>query len=191
MKRKFACYLMLCLFVVGFLACGDSDDEQEAQPTPTTQTQPTTTQPKTGIGLPQVDIAAERAAIEELLASNEEAMKANKIGRVMSHWAKSNKAFLVHSFGGQECTERWEGVKSVIEGWFLRNRTLQIPGTIEELGIDTRGKSATIRGKLTNGTTPFTAALQKDGSKWKLLALDPIPRHKFDHCKVKWIEAPK
>lgn len=192
MKPRFACYLMLAFFVGGFLACGDSDDEQEAQPTPTVQT---TSQQEPVIALPEVDFDAERTAIEEVIALHAKAVKSKKVNDIMSHWlkAESDEVFMTLRFlAANTCESRWSDVKKAWAGQIQLGEHLQIPTTIEEIGIDKRGKNATLRGKQENGTNKYEAALRKDKKgAWKIRALGFLIGHKFNNCQIKWIETPK
>ena len=200
MKRKPVHLMILSLFVVGLIACGDSDDEAATdQQTPTSTTQiPQTQEPATGELPPGlvVDFAAEEAIIQELIASHAKAYQKQAVNDIMLHWLKSETAevFIVDSFGGKACTEKWSGVRKLFEGRFVDARVgaLRAPETIEELGIDARGQNATIAGKLDNGTTPYRAAVKKNAKgKWKIRAVEFIIFHKFAHCEIKLIETPR
>lgn len=192
MKRRFACYLMLSLFVGGFLACGDSDDEQEAQPTPTTQN--TTPQPQPEIAIPKIDFAAEQAAIEEVIALHFKALKEQDVDDIMDQWlkAESDEVFITVNFlAAATCETTWSDVKNTWAGLIQFNE-LHKPMTIEEIGIDKRGKNATIRGTEEMPNKKYEAALRKDAKgNWKIRAVGFLFGHKFDHCRIEWIETPK
>ena len=77
----------------------------------------------------------------------------------------------------------------------LTQKKLQnpVPGLSEQVGIDSRAKNATVRGKMVRswgGATNYLAALRKDKEeKWKIRAID-FYQGKEDHKLIKEIKTP-
>ncbi len=177
MKRQSVCYLILTLFAVGLIACGDSGDDDKEQPTKPT-TQPQTQVPANDGDVKQevVDFAAEEAAIRQLFTSHATAVTERKVNDIMDHWLKLEKSevFMAWNFWNAFTRiETWTGVKQSFAGTFEKFKN-PMTVTITEVGIDSRGKNATLRADynwLQGGK--LVSAFRKDNDgKWKILAID-------------------
>ena len=177
MKRQSVCYLILTLFAVGLIACGDSgDDDKDGTTKPATQPQAQVPADDAGVKQEVVDFAVEEAAIRQLFTSHAVAVTDRKVDVIMDHWLKLEKPelFMAWNFWNAFTRiETWTGVKQSFAGTFEKLKN-PMTVTITEVGIDSRGKNATLRadynwlqaGKL-------VAAFKKDGQgNWKILAID-------------------
>jgi len=183
MNRKFVCYFILVLFVVGLISCGDSDDEETNQPTkPTTETQKPTDD-EVIEDEKEIDFAAEEAAIRELFESHTAAVRENDINKIMEHWLKleTKEVFISHQFLGiATVSEKWKGVKDFWVATKAAFDGVPLPTTMLEVGIDARAENATLSGNY-RWEVPgagvdegkYIAAFRKDNNgNWKIRAID-------------------
>ena len=179
MKPKAIYYFILVLLAVGLMACGgDSDDDTEA---PDTQIQPTTTssqptQPDVAAGK-DVDFAADEQAIRDLYAEYAVAHGDKDIDVLADVWLRSEGegVFTAWTFwaGAFEKNPGWKAVTKAWEGIFrLRGGNMVVD--IVYIAIDSKGKEAVLRGPYDWGGQKgnLISALKKDGSDWKIRAID-------------------
>ena len=177
MKRQCVCYLILTLFAVGLIACGDSgDDEKEQSTKPATQPQTQVPADDGDVKQEIVDFAAEEAVVRQLFTSHAVAVTQRKVNDIMDHWLKLEKpeVFMAWNFWNAFTRiETWNGVKQSFAGTFEKfNSPMTV--TITEVGIDSRGKNATLRADynwLQGGKLVSEFRKDNDG-KWKILAID-------------------
>ena len=179
MKPKAICYFIFILLATGLMACGsDSDDETEA---PDTQAQPTTTasqptEPDVVVGR-DIDFAVEEQAIRDLYAEYAVAHGDKDVDVLADVWLKSEgkDVFTAWTFwaGTFEKNEGWKAVTKAWEGIF-RLRAGKVVVDITYIAIDGRGKAAVLRGGYDWGNQKgdLISALKKDGSDWKISAID-------------------
>ncbi len=90
-------------------------------------------------------------------------------------------------------SEKWSGIKESFEETQKKIGRNPIPGLAEKIGIDSRAKNATVRGKMVQdwgGATGYLAALRKDkDGEWKIRAID-FYQGKKDHKLIKEIKTP-
>ena len=178
MKPKAIYYFILVLLAVGLMACGgDTDDEAEA---PDKQTQPTTssgaTQPDVAAGR-DVDFAADEQAIRDLYAEYAVAHGEKDVDILADVWLRNEgkDVFTAWTFwaGTFEKNEGWKAVTKAWEGIFrLRGGKMVID--IVYIAIDSKGKEAVLRGPYDWGGQKgnLISALKKDGSDWRIRAID-------------------
>jgi len=119
MIRKLTCYLIFSLFVVGLIACGDSDDQEREQTDKTTkpQTPPTAQNTPADEGIEgnriEVNFAVEEAAVRELFESHAEATRKRDVALIMDYWIlrkNDPEVFMTQCFGGLLTgLKRWMG----------------------------------------------------------------------------------
>ena len=177
MKRQCVCYLILTLFAVGLIACGDSgDDEKEQSTKPATQPQTQVPADDGDVKQEIVDFAAEEAVVRQLFTSHAVAVTQRKVNDIMDHWLKLEKpeVFMAWNFWNAFTRiETWNGVKQSFAGTFEKFKN-PMTVTITEVGIDSRGKNATLRADynwLQGGKLVSEFRKDNDG-KWKILAID-------------------
>ena len=89
--------------------------------------------------------------------------------------------------------EKWSGIKVSFEETQKKIGRNPIPGLAEQVGIDSRAKNATVRGKMVQnwgGATSYLATLRKDKEgKWKIRAVD-FYNGVEDHKLIKEIKTP-
>ena len=89
--------------------------------------------------------------------------------------------------------EKWSGIKVSFEETLKKIGRYPIPGLAELVGIDSRAKNATVRGKMVRnwgGATSYLAALRKDKEgEWKIRAVN-FYQGKEDHKLIKEIKTP-
>lgn len=183
MKRKSRCYFIFVLFVVGFLACGDSGDEGVDPPTqPTTQSQTQTSVPNEAAEIQpeEIDFAAEETAIQELFTAYATDVSEHNLKETLGHWLQkdSRDIFMAQCFVGKALFNMIEGIKGIensLKGDFASNRG-PLTVTIAAVGVDKRAKAATLRGTYKWGpfaSGQFVAAFEKDTKdNWKIRAID-------------------
>ncbi len=180
MKPKAIYYLMLLLLAAGLMACGgDSDEETETSTEPQSQGTTTTTAETTvpDVVVRDVDFAAEEAAIRELYAEYAAAHGDQDTDILGDVWLRSasKDVFTAWTFwaGTFEKNEGWDDVNKAWEGIF-RLRGGQMAVDITYIAIDSRGKEAVLRGTYDWGNQKgdLISALEKDGSDWKIRAID-------------------
>lgn len=191
MKTKALCYIILGLFIIVFVGCGDSDDEQETQ---VTKPKSTLEELEDEVFEPEemvVDFAAEEAAIRKLFTSHNDALRARDWDEAMEHWLRLEKkeVFMIQNFAGTTTIiEKWSGVEGTWEATSKLIGSVPIPRTMGQVGIDKRGKEATLRGTYSwLGGTKYIAAFRKDkDGNWKIRAIDFC-----DKGFIKEIKTPK
>ena len=112
----------------------------------------------------------------------------------VKYWLKLEKpeVFMVQEvLGALNIIEKWGGIKRSFEETLKLGRN-PVPGPPETIGINSRGKNATARGKLIKdwvGASKYLAMLQKDKSgAWKIKAVDFYSGE--DHKLIKEIKTP-
>lgn len=175
MTRWLVCYLILTIFIAGFIACGDSDYEEKDQPS-TTTTIPTT--PTGGGEVPvakPIDFAAEEVAINELIVAYDKAISDQDADAVMDLWLKEGVFMVQNFFGAIKRVDGWGKIKNSWKANWPELRKNKQQTNVDKVGIDVRGRNATASGgsKYPRDTQPFVAAFKKNAEgNWKLQAWD-------------------
>lgn len=179
MKPKVIYYLILVLLTAGLIACGgDSDDETEApdKPTQSTTTSAEPTQPDVAAGR-NVDFAVEEQAIRDLYAEYAVAHGDQDVDVLGDVWVRNEgkDVFTAWTFwaGTFEKNEGWKAVNKAWEGIFrLRGGKMEV--NITFIAIDSKGKSAVLRGAYTWGNQKgdLISALDSHGKEWKIRSID-------------------
>ena len=114
----------------------------------------------------------------------------------MKYWLRLEKpdVFMAqHGWGALMSIEKWSGIKESFEQTQKKIGRNPIPGLAEKIGIDSRAKNATVRGKMVQnrgGATSYLATLRKDkDGEWKIRAID-FYQGKEDHKLIKEIKTP-
>ncbi|MBI1923040.1 hypothetical protein HYR99_02200 [Candidatus Poribacteria bacterium] len=177
MKRQSVCYLILTLFAVGLVACGDSGDDDKEQPTkPATQPQTQVPADDGDVKQDQIDFAAEEAAIREVFTLHATAIGTKDTDKIMTYWIQSDskEVFTAWTFwaGTFEKNEGWKNIKNGWTGIFRLiggNMTVDI----SSVAIDARAQNATLRAKYRWAASgELIAALKKEKGVWKIRAID-------------------
>ena len=176
MKPKAIYYLMIMLLITGMMACGADDDDSEPAETKTPTT--TASQPEEPTIVERnIDFAAEEEAIRDLYAVYATAHGDKDVDTLGDVWLKSGSddVFTAWTFwaGTFERNNGWQDVNDAWEGIF-RLRAGDVTVDITYIAIDSRGKDAVLRGayKWGNQQGDLISALEKDGSDWKIRAID-------------------
>ncbi len=159
------CYLVFALFVVGFVACGDSGVDEAQLTKPATQTQPQ----------PPVDFAAEDAAIQDVFTLHAAAISTQDLDKIMSYWLKSDteEVFAAWTFGG--AFEKSVTSKGIRDGWASVFRLLGGNMTVDitSVAIDAKAENATLHAKYRWAASgELIAAMKKEKGTWKIRAID-------------------
>ena len=177
MRPKAICYLIIMLLITGMIACGaDDDDSEPTEPETSTATPSQPTEPTVTAGR-NIDFAAEEAAIRELYDEYTTAHGDQDVDVLADVWFKSESddVFTAWTFwaGTFERNNGWKAVTAAWEGIF-RLRQGAVTVDIAYIAIDSKGKEAVLRGayKWGNQQGNLISALQKDGSDWKIRAID-------------------
>ncbi|MCH8292734.1 hypothetical protein IH992_16700 [Candidatus Poribacteria bacterium] len=191
MQRQSICHLIIALFAIGLIACGDSDDDKDIQQdVPAKSTTQTPIDSEDIAVREEVDFNVEEGAIRDLFTSHAAAVTERKVNKIMDHWLKleTRDVFMAWNFWNAFTRiETWKGVKGSFAGTFEKfNNAMNV--TITEVGIDKRGKEATLQADyqwLQNGK--LIAAFKKDNKEqWKIQAID------FSNKDlIKWIKTPE
>jgi ketosteroid isomerase-like protein len=180
MRPKAIFYFIFVLLAAGLMACGgDSGDDTEApdeqtQPTETTPSEPT--QPDVAAGR-DIDFAAEEQAIRDLYAEYAVAHGDQDVDVLSDVWVRSEgkDVFTAWTFWAGTF-EKNEGAKAVSKAWagIFRLRGGKMEVDITYISIDSRGKEAVLRGAYNWGNQKgdLISVLKKDGSDWKIRAID-------------------
>lgn len=167
---------MIMLLITGMMACGADDDDTEPAETKTPTT--TTSQPaEPTIVERNIDFDAEEEAIRDLYAVYATAHGDKDVDTLGDVWLKSGSddVFTAWTFwaGTFERNNGWQDVNDAWEGIF-RLRAGDVTVDITYIAIDSRGKDAVLRGayKWGNQQGDLISALEKDGSDWKIRAID-------------------
>ena len=176
MKPKAIYYLMIMLLITGMMACGTDDDDTEPAETKTPTV--TTSQPEEpAIVERNIDFEAEEQAIRDLYGVYATAHGDKDVDTLGDIWlkSKSDDVFTAWTFwaGTFERNNGWQDVNDAWEGIF-RLRAGDVTVDITYIAIDSRGKEAVLRGayKWGNQQGDLISALEKDGSDWKIRAID-------------------
>ena len=176
MKPKAIYYLMIMLLITGMMACGTDDDDTEPAETKTPTV--TTSQPEEpAIVERNIDFEAEELAIRDLYGVYATAHGDKDVDTLGDIWlkSKSDTVFTAWTFwaGTFERNNGWQDVNDAWEGIF-RLRAGDVTVDITYIAIDSRGKEAVLRGayKWGNQQGDLISALEKDGSDWKIRAID-------------------
>ncbi|RKU27478.1 hypothetical protein C6499_11830 [Candidatus Poribacteria bacterium] len=176
MRPKAIYYFIIMLLVTGMIACGGDDDSEPAETktattTPSQPAEPTVTVER------NIDFAAEEDGIRELYGVYAKAHGDKDVDTLEKVWLKSEdkSVFTAWTFwaGTFERNDGWKAVTAAWEGIFrLRGGAMTVD--ITYIAIDSRGKEAVLRGKYSWGNQrgDLISALQKDGSDWKIRAID-------------------
>ena len=176
MKPKAIYYFIIMLLITGMMACGADDDDTEPAKTetPTTSSsQPT----EPTIVERNIDFDAEELAIRELYGIYATAHGDKDVDTLAEVWFKSetDDVFTAWTFwaGTFERNNGWKAVTAAWEGIF-RLRAGDVTVDITYIAIDSRGKEAVLRGAYNWGNQrgDLISALEKDGSDWKIRAID-------------------
>ena len=177
MKPKAICYFIIMLLVTGMIACGGDDPEPEPEKTQTPTTassQPAADTPTVGR---DIDFAAEEQAIRDLYAVYTTAHGDKDEDTLTEVWlsGESKDIFTAWTFWAGTF-EKNEGGKAVSKAWagIFRLRGGKMEVDITYIAIDGRGKEAILRGayKWGNQAGDLISALKKDGTDWKIRAID-------------------
>ena len=177
MKPKAICYFIIMLLVTGMIACGGDDPEPESTETQTpttTASQPAEETPTLGR---DIDFAAEEQAIRDLYAVYTVAHGDKDEDTLTEVWlsGESKDIFTAWTFWAGTF-EKNEGGKAVSKAWagIFRLRGGKMEVDITYIAIDSRGKEAILRGAYNWGNQggDLISALKKDGTDWKIRAID-------------------
>ena len=176
MRPKAIYYFIIMLLITGMMACGADDDDTEPAETKTPTI--TTSQPEEPAVVERnIDFAAEEEAIRELYGVYATAHGDKDVDTLADVWFKSESddVFTAWTFwaGTFERNNGWKAVTAAWEGIF-RLRAGDVTVDITYIAIDGRGKEAVLRGayKWGNQQGDLISALEKDGSDWKIRAID-------------------
>ncbi len=176
MRPKAIYYLIIMLLITSMMACGADDDDSEPAETKTPTT--TASQPEEPTIVERnIDFAAEEEAIRDLYGVYATAHGDKDVDTLGDVWLKSGSddVFTAWTFwaGTFERNNGWQDVNDAWEGIF-RLRAGDVTVDITYIAIDSRGKDAVLRGayKWGNQQGDLISALEKDGSDWKIRAID-------------------
>ena len=176
MRPKAIYYFIIMLLITGMIACGGDDDPEPSETkTPTTTasqpTEPTVTVER------NIDFAAEEEGIRDIYGVYAKAHGDKDVDTLADVWLKSEdkSVFTAWTFwaGTFERNDGWKAVTAAWEGIFrLRGGAMTVD--ITYIAIDSRGKEAVLRGAYNWGNQrgDLISALEKDGSDWKIRAID-------------------
>ena len=177
MRPKAICYLIVMLLITGMIACGGDDDDSEPTKTETSTATPSQPAEPTVTVERNIDFEAEEQAIRDLYAVYATAHGEKDVDTLGDVWLKkeSDDVFTAWTFwaGTFERNNGWQDVNDAWEGIF-RLRQGAVTVDITYIAIDNKGKEAVLRGayKWGNQQGDLISALQKDGSNWKIRAID-------------------
>ena len=177
MKPKAIYYLIIMLLITGMMACG-GDDVDDSEPAETKTPTTTTSQPAEPTVVERnIDFEAEEQAIRDLYGVYATAHGDKDVDTLGDIWlkSKSDDVFTAWTFwaGTFERNNGWQDVNDAWEGIF-RLRAGDVTVDITYIAIDARGKEAVLRGGYNWGNQrgDLISALEKDGSDWKIRAID-------------------
>ena len=144
----------------------------------------------------EIDFVAEAEKISQTLSAHAAAHSSKDVDEAMKYWLRLEKpdVFMAqHGWGALMSIEKWSGIKESFEQTQKKIGRNPIPGLAEKIGIDSRAKNATVRGKMVQnwgGATSYLATLRKDkDGEWKIRAID-FYQGKEDHKLIKEIKTP-
>lgn len=177
MKPKAIYYLIIMLLITGMMACG-GDDVDDSEPAETKTPTTTASQPEEPTVVERnIDFEAEEQAIRDLYGVYATAHGDKDVDTLGDIWlkSKSDDVFTAWTFwaGTFERNNGWQDVNDAWEGIF-RLRAGDVTVDITYIAIDARGKEAVLRGGYNWGNQrgDLISALEKDGSDWKIRAID-------------------
>lgn len=177
MKPKAICYFIIMLLTIGMIACGGDDPEPEsaeAEPLTPASSQPAEATPTVGR---DINFAVEEQAIRDLYAVYTAAHGDQEEDVLAEVWlsGESKDIFTAWTFWAGTF-EKNEGAKAVSKAWagIFRLRGGKMVVDITYIAIDSRGKESILRGSYDWGNQKgdLISALQKEGSDWKIRAID-------------------
>ena len=177
MRPKAICYLIVMLLITGMIACGADDDGSEPTETGTSTATPSQPAEPTVTVERNIDFEAEEQAIRDLYAVYATAHGGRDVDTLGDVWFKkeSDDVFTAWTFwaGTFERNNGWQDVNDAWEGIF-RLRQGAVTVDITYIAIDNKGKEAVLRGAYRWGGLQgnLISALEKDGSDWKIRAID-------------------
>lgn len=177
MRPKAICYLIIMLLITGMIACGGDDDDSEPTETETSTATPSQSEEPTGIFERNIDFAAEEEAIRELYDRYTTAHGDRDVDTLADVWFKSESddVFTAWTFWANtfERNNGWKAVTSAWNGIFQLHQGV-MTADITYIAIDNKGKEAVLRGtyRWDGLQGDLISALQKDGSDWKIRAID-------------------
>ncbi len=181
--------IIICYYSLLIIGCG-TDNKQSSITKPRSET----TEEK--IVQVEIDFVAEAEQISQTLSAHAAAHSSRDIDEAMKYWLRLEKpeVFMAqHGWGALMTIEKWSGIKVSFEQTQKKIGRNPIPGLAEQVGIDSRAKNATVRGKMVQnwgGATSYLATLRKDkGEKWKIRAVD-FYNGAEDHKLIKEIKTP-
>lgn len=175
MRPKAIYYFIIMLLITGMIACGGDDPEPAETKTPTT----TSSQPaEPAVTVERnIDFAAEEEGIRDVYGVYAKAHGDKDVDTLADVWLKNEdkSVFTAWTFwaGTFERNDGWKAVTAAWEGIFrLRGGAMTVD--ITYIAIDSRGKEAVLRGAYNWGNQrgDLISALKKDGSDWKIRAID-------------------
>ena len=176
MRPKAIYYFIIMLLVTGMIACGGDEDPEPAETKTPTATASQPTEPA-GTVERNIDFAAEEEGIRDVYGVYAKAHGDKDVDTLADVWLKSEdkSVFTAWTFwaGTFERNDGWKAVTAAWEGIFrLRGGAMTVD--IAYIAIDSRGKEAVLRGKYKWGNQQgdLISALKKDGSDWKIRAID-------------------
>ena len=116
----------------------------------------------------EIDFVAEAEQISQTLSAHAAAHSSRDVDEAMKYWLRLEKpkVFMAqHGWGALMTIEKWSGIKVSFEETQKKIGRNPIPGLAEQVGIDSRAKNATVRGKMVQnwgGATSYLATLGKD-----------------------------
>jgi hypothetical protein len=177
MKPKAIYYLIIMLLITGMMACGTDDDDTEPAETKTPTVTDSQPDESTVTVERNIDFEAEEQAIRDLYGVYATAHGDKDVDTLAEVWfkSKSDDVFTAWTFwaGTFERNNGWQDVNDAWEGIF-RLRAGDVTVDITYIAIDSRGKEAVLRGAYNWGNQrgDLISALEKDGSDWKIRAID-------------------
>ena len=182
--------MTICCCFMFIIGCGTDDNKQPSITKPKLET---TTEE---IAQVEVDFAAEAEKISQTLSAHATAHASRDIDEAMKYWLRLEKPDVFmgrYGWGALMMSEKWSGVKESFEETLKEIGRNPIPGLAEKIGIDSRAKNATVRGKMVQqwgGAANYLATLRKDkDGEWKIRAI-VFYQGKEDHKLIKEIKTP-
>lgn len=176
MRPKAIYYFIIMLLVTGMIACGGDDDPEPAETKTATTTSSQPAEPTVTVER-NIDFAAEEEGIRDVYGVYAQAHGDKDVDTLGDVWLKSEdkSVFTAWTFwaGTFERNDGWKAVTAAWEGIFrLRGGAMTVD--ITHIAIDSRGKEAVLRGAYNWGNQrgDLISALEKDGSDWKIRAID-------------------
>ena len=176
MRPKAIYYFIIMLLVTGMIACGGDEDPEPAETKTPTTTSSQPAEPAVTVER-NIDFAAEEEGIRDVYGVYAKAHGDKDVDTLGDIWlkSKSDDVFTAWTFwaGTFERNNGWQDVNDAWEGIF-RLRAGDVTVDITYIAIDARGKEAVLRGGYNWGNQrgDLISALEKDGSDWKIRAID-------------------